>query len=320
MKAIFLEYRTPTMPECELLGKEIELQKRVVQVWFQNARAKEKKNPNFFKSDLPEEYQSNNESCPLCQCKYSLQNPQRDHLFTSKHIDNIRAVLLKQNQHLSTTKDDSSKKNSSKNELDKTPTTVFDKTSNDEQNQLMSYLNLIHFMPLGIDPFNYSLMDPSIHGTPIFMLQIPCQAIEHIFSSFKRDPQLTRAQYTQDGKTLDDINCDESTPVQHQSIDVGFVCKRCQLVWPLFESCRCHLMLCWQLSSSQIPLTINTNDDLNSVSTYVFKIEQLLYRCAPCQSSYSTIVEYEKHTHEDNHLKIQSSNRTVQENDAFKLK
>jgi hypothetical protein len=64
-------------PECELLGKEIELQKRVVQVWFQNARAKEKKNPHFFKSDLPEEYQPTNELCKLCICKYTLQNPQR---------------------------------------------------------------------------------------------------------------------------------------------------------------------------------------------------------------------------------------------------
>jgi zinc finger homeobox protein 3 len=77
MKHIFLEYRTPTMPECELLGKEIELQKRVVQVWFQNARAKEKKNPNFFKSDLPDEYQPSNDQCKLCQIKYTLQTPQR---------------------------------------------------------------------------------------------------------------------------------------------------------------------------------------------------------------------------------------------------
>merc|ERR1719323_2064413 len=43
MKNIFENYKTPTMPECLGLGNDIGLQKRVVQVWFQNARAKEKK-------------------------------------------------------------------------------------------------------------------------------------------------------------------------------------------------------------------------------------------------------------------------------------
>jgi hypothetical protein len=46
MRLIFAEYKTPTMNECELMGRAINLKKRVVQVWFQNARAKEKKNPN----------------------------------------------------------------------------------------------------------------------------------------------------------------------------------------------------------------------------------------------------------------------------------
>lgn len=43
MKMLFHEYKTPSMAECEQLGCEIGLHKRVVQVWFQNARAKERK-------------------------------------------------------------------------------------------------------------------------------------------------------------------------------------------------------------------------------------------------------------------------------------
>ena len=43
LKAIFEAHKTPTVTECSILGREIGLQKRVVQVWFQNARAKEKR-------------------------------------------------------------------------------------------------------------------------------------------------------------------------------------------------------------------------------------------------------------------------------------
>ena len=43
MKALFNDYKTPSMTECDILGNEIGLNKRVVQVWFQNARAKERK-------------------------------------------------------------------------------------------------------------------------------------------------------------------------------------------------------------------------------------------------------------------------------------
>ncbi|CAF3756008.1 unnamed protein product [Rotaria sp. Silwood1] len=246
MKAIFLEYRTPTMPECELLGKEIQLQKRVVQVWFQNARAKEKKNPNFFKSDLPDEYQSTNDQCKLCQCKYTLQNPQRDHLFTSKHIENIRSILSKQIGNVSTTtptptpttitttKDDLIKKNSINNKIDienNSNQSVLDKSSKDEQNQLMSYINLMHLMPIGIDPYNYGLMDPNIHGTPLFMLQLPEEALKKILSLSKSDAHLTRAQYTQDGKNLQDLFDHSYHQVDYQIIDVGYACKRCYLVF-----------------------------------------------------------------------------------------
>ncbi|CAF1170288.1 unnamed protein product [Adineta ricciae] len=321
MKAIFMEYRTPTMPECELLGKEIDLQKRVVQVWFQNARAKEKKNPHFFKSDLPDEYQPTNEQCKLCQCKYTLQNPQRDHLFTTKHIENIRCILSKQiSSNVATIKDDQNYKKNSINvklDLDNSPTSVLDKSTKDEQNQLMSYLSLMHLMPLGMDPYNYGLMDPNIHGTPLFMLQLPSDALNKIVSLSKSDAHLTRAQYTQDGKTLQQLLDNDHHNVDYQTIDVGYSCKRCNLVWPLYESCRCHALLCWQISPSTLPVSLNTREDLNHLSGYIFKIEQLAYRCLICKTSCSTISEYETHIKDDIHLKKlkQHSNSPIEEND-----
>jgi hypothetical protein len=84
----------------------------------------------------------------------------------------------------------------------------------------------------------------------------------------------------------------------------------------LYESCRCHALLCWQISPSTLAISISTREDLNSLSGYIFKIEQLAYRCLLCKTSFSTIVEYEKHTKDENHLKKKRSNSTIEENDS----
>ncbi|KAJ9578428.1 hypothetical protein L9F63_005348, partial [Diploptera punctata] len=104
MKSLFNDYKTPTMAECEMLGREIGLPKRVVQVWFQNARAKEKKNKIALQKALgvPEtspgvvstsEQTRPPEECKLCQFKYSHKYSIQDHIFTKKHIDNVKAAI-----------------------------------------------------------------------------------------------------------------------------------------------------------------------------------------------------------------------------------
>ena len=185
-----------------------------------------------------------------------------------------------------------------------------------------------------MDPYNYGLMDPNIHGTPLFMLQLPSDALNKIVSLSKSDAHLTRAQYTQDGKTLQQLLDNDHQNVDYQTIDVGYSCKRCNLVCklfhtifilskhefslgPLYESCRCHALLCWQISPSTLPVSINTREDLNHLSGYIFKIEQLAYRCLICKTSCSTISEYETHIKDDIHLKKlkQHSNSPIEEND-----
>nr|CAD7607065.1 unnamed protein product [Timema genevievae] len=99
MKSLFSDYKTPTMAECEMLGREIGLPKRVVQVWFQNARAKEKKNKLALQKVLggPEqpiqEGSRSPEECKLCLFKYSHKYSIQDHIFTKKHIDNVKAHI-----------------------------------------------------------------------------------------------------------------------------------------------------------------------------------------------------------------------------------
>ena len=78
-------------------------------------------------------------------------------------------------------------------------------------------------------------MDPNIHGTPMFMLQLPSEALNKIVSLTKTDLNLTRAQYTQDGKSLQQLLDNGHKHLDYQTIDVGFACKRCNLVCKLFQ-------------------------------------------------------------------------------------
>ncbi|XP_040567513.2 zinc finger homeobox protein 3-like [Lepeophtheirus salmonis] len=99
MKAIFENYKTPSMSECHGLGKEIGLQKRVVQVWFQNARAKEKRAklqysqsnggiepPQESVPPVPDE-------CHICSYKYGSHYSVQDHIFSKSHLDKLRTAL-----------------------------------------------------------------------------------------------------------------------------------------------------------------------------------------------------------------------------------
>jgi AT-binding transcription factor 1 len=98
MKSVFADYKTPSMAECETLGREVGLPKRVVQVWFQNARAKEKKAKLAECKAFGTEYSENScvkaaEECKVCSIKYNVRNSStsmQDHLFSHKHIENLK--------------------------------------------------------------------------------------------------------------------------------------------------------------------------------------------------------------------------------------
>ncbi|KAK1891447.1 Zinc finger homeobox protein 3, partial [Dissostichus eleginoides] len=96
LKSCFNDYRTPTMLECEVLGNDIGLPKRVVQVWFQNARAKEKK----AKLNMAKHFGINQTSyegprteCTLCGVKYTARLSIRDHIFSQQHINKVKDTI-----------------------------------------------------------------------------------------------------------------------------------------------------------------------------------------------------------------------------------
>ncbi|XP_035116033.3 zinc finger homeobox protein 2 [Callithrix jacchus] len=102
MKACYEAYRTPTMQECEVLGEEIGLPKRVIQVWFQNARAKEKKaklqgaatGSNGVSSEGPLAAQRTD--CPYCDVKYDFYVSCRGHLFSRQHLAKLKEAVRAQ--------------------------------------------------------------------------------------------------------------------------------------------------------------------------------------------------------------------------------
>nr|XP_056719263.1 LOW QUALITY PROTEIN: zinc finger homeobox protein 2 [Euleptes europaea] len=100
MKACYEAYRTPTMQECEVLGEEIGLPKRVIQVWFQNARAKEKKAKAASGStsggdEGPPSAHAQSE-CSYCEVKYDFYVSCRGHLFSRGHLARLKEAIKAQ--------------------------------------------------------------------------------------------------------------------------------------------------------------------------------------------------------------------------------
>ncbi|XP_050999058.1 LOW QUALITY PROTEIN: zinc finger homeobox protein 2 [Acomys russatus] len=102
MKACYEAYRTPTMQECEVLGEEIGLPKRVIQVWFQNARAKEKKaklqGAAIAGSGSSSEgaLAAQRTDCPYCDVKYDFYVSCRGHLFSRQHLAKLKEAVRAQ--------------------------------------------------------------------------------------------------------------------------------------------------------------------------------------------------------------------------------
>nr|CDS32718.1 zinc-finger homeobox [Hymenolepis microstoma] len=108
MQWFFQRHKTPTICECENIGQAIGLSRRVVQVWFQNQRAKEKKLArvssmcgeictSIIKSDASK-LVVESDVCELCNVKITRLSEDdtaavTEHIFSKAHIDKLFSTI-----------------------------------------------------------------------------------------------------------------------------------------------------------------------------------------------------------------------------------
>lgn len=96
LRKIFDDIKNPSMIDCENIGREIGLFKRVVQVWFQNARANFKKFHKITTNDLKQLPERNPMECNFCADYMPIAGKSfHIHATSTQHIQNIHAYVLK---------------------------------------------------------------------------------------------------------------------------------------------------------------------------------------------------------------------------------
>jgi AT-binding transcription factor 1 len=133
--------------------------------------------------------------------------------------------------------------------------------------------------------------DPLSFGTPLQLLQIPAQAIRHV-SDKVQDASCTLAHYTQDCKSMADVKASlgslDAVCFTQASVDVGYICKKCHMVYPVRDACLTHQrMTCYASGGSG--------------GKTMLKLEQLQFECRVCNDKFSTLSEVKAHCEQDGH-------------------
>lgn len=214
MKCVFNEYKTPSMAECELLGKEVGLHKRVVQVWFQNARAKERKT----RGAVDEDSRSGELNCEQCDKTFGTRLALQDHLFTAEHIGVLRAQLKKEG-------------------VSELTTASVTECTPEKKQKLPNALDLSAALP-----FLNPIIDMQNLGTPIQFLQVPDSIKIQISDDLVAGK--SRTVFSQDGQSLEKLR--EALPDNEKSSlttaqkDVGWACPTCTFVFQEEKKIREH--------------------------------------------------------------------------------
>ena len=142
------------------------------------------------------------------------------------------------------------------------------------------------------------MYDPTVFGTPLPMLQIPAPAIQSIQSKLATAGCLI-TRYTQDCR---DLPSELAGHVKSVMVDVGYICRKCHMVFPHRSACVNHQQLfCYQGSSAS-----------DTKAGSIIKLEQIQYQCPTCENGdgekFSTVAQVQAHIGEEKHRNQQQHN------------
>jgi hypothetical protein len=244
MKSLFNDYKTPSMTECDILGSHIGLNKRVVQVWFQNARAKERKARASSSAD-EDQPKNTSTSCSICNVEFNSRTTLQDHIFTVGHIAHIKdraGVQIRGNENDSphasaeTIPLEENKQRAKAVRDTKKPSAAINGSLNSGNGR--SGLTSPALGATGMNQLSYNLMygltsaaslpmicDPNVIGTPIPALQIPQSVMQRIAIELSQGKPSTK--FTQDGNELQDltskVHTDDFRCVRTTETEVKFI-------------------------------------------------------------------------------------------------
>ncbi|CAJ0567156.1 unnamed protein product, partial [Mesorhabditis spiculigera] len=269
---------TPSMSECDTLGRDIGLHKRVVQVWFQNARAKERKTrvANGQDDDISRPFPT---QCSYCNVEFSSRVSLQDHVFSQPHLTVLKSLhqgdetetatrSVEENggrQRAPIVRDSSPKKGAAPLNAHEFP------------------FNLLNFgLPQGSLPMVY---DPSVMGTPIPLLQIPETVMAQITTDLSEGRMTTK--FTQDGLAFEELisglDEDDAKCAAQKNMEVGWACSRCTNVFQQEALLKSHQRTICSQAEGQLVLV------------------QTHYECIPCGQHFGTQVDFKNHLQTDEH-------------------
>lgn len=106
------------------------------------------------------------------------------------------------------------------------------------------------FMQPSLMPGAEFMYDPANFGTPLTLLQIPARSIQRIQEKLT-DNECVLTYYSQDCRHFSDlqktVSADDWVVARRAFVDVGYICRRCHIVYPGRNACTTHQeTMCYQ--------------------------------------------------------------------------